>query len=343
MSGIAVQRLLRALSNSMDASLSETERFKRARDQIRKLENAPDGHFANYPKARDRLKKILQGTSSYALHEYTVASWEPMLLSDVASALSPLGLTFVGSADPDVRSAFQAIDDRRPEKIGTATSRSNFNSSVLREAMRDFEIDRQFRCDLFVRGAVVMNADESIKLLGEQRFALTLHPDVVEIIHGNESDAEEPALCRDVLNAFAILSDGVAAPIDIAVHLKRADPDTILRSVLLCAGAGALHPVGKDRDKVGAIHARKLNNFMAMDRTVSNKINIAASPVVGSGVPRFSVIPAFEEALSNGAESPTQLIQSAVSVSQSKIEEGHTALKLLKQAAHYMLKSENRR
>ena len=86
-SGIAVQRLIRTLLSSTDSSLTEIDRFATVIGRLRELELAPEGHFANIPNAKKRLTRILGKISPYTLHEYTVANWEPMLLTDVASVL----------------------------------------------------------------------------------------------------------------------------------------------------------------------------------------------------------------------------------------------------------------
>lgn len=307
-SGIAVQRLIRTLTQSMDPALSESERFERARVYLRALESSPKSHFANYPKAKERLDRILNAKSTYVLHEYTVDAWEPMLLTDVAAALRPIGLEFIGSAELDSRTASQATDDGPPTDFGATAMQAVPESLMISEALHDFEIDQQFRSDLFVRGSIHLGTAVRTQLPMEQRFVLTRHPDVVDFVADEVSDEEDAALCREVLIAFSNRSDGMATFSDIASQLPTASRERISRSILLCARADALHPVLDGFDEVEAIRSRKLNDTLAFDRVGKTKITVRASPLVGAGVPCFEPVPAFEAAISQGAETANQLI-----------------------------------
>ena len=339
-SGIAVQRLIRTLTQSMDPALSESERFERARVYLRALESSPNSHFANYPKAKERLDRILNAKSTYVLHEYTVDAWEPMLLTDVAAALRPIGLEFSGSAELDSRTAWQATDDGHLDDLGATSSQTALDAVMLREALRDFEFDRQFRNDLFVRGPVRADPDASKRMLMEQRFALTRHPDAVDIVADDTSDEADAALCRDVLREFLKRPDGIAAVDPIADSLRGAIPNHILTSILLCAGAGALHPVAGNLDEGEIRRATRLNRFFAIDQAAKTKIKFAASPVVGAGVPFFEPVRAFEAAISHGARTASQLIHYE---SKNKLRDGTlidlSALEYLQTATVYLQKS----
>ena len=335
-SGIAVQRLIRTLTQSMDPALSESERFERACEHLRRLEGSPNSHFANNPKAKERLDKILNAKSTYALHEYSVDAWEPMLLTDVAAAVCPIGLEFIGTAELDPRTAWQVTDDGPPADLGPASNQTALGSVLLCEALHDFEIDRQFRNDLFVRGPVRANPAASKRLLMAQRFALTRHPDTVDIIADDASDQDLAALCSEVLAECVNRVDGIAAVDPVSGNLERAGPDRMLRAILLCTGVGALHPVGGDLDDNENKQTAPLNRFFAMDQAAKTKIKIAASPVVGAGVPSFTPVPAFEDALATGTRDSAQLIKGALIIESKRESEKVSALDLLKKSATYI-------
>ena len=334
-SGIAVQRLIRTLTQSMDPALSERERFEQACEHLRTIEGAANSHFANYSKARERLDRILNAKSTYVLHEYTVDAWEPMLLTDVAAALRPIGLEFIGTAELDSRMAWQVTDNGHSDDLGPASNQTTLGSVMLREALRDFEFDRQFRNDLFVRGSARAGPEASKRLLMEQSFALTRHPDAVGIVADDASDETDAALCRAVLSEFLNRPDGIAAVDTISDSLHGATPSRILRSILLSAGVGALHPVGEDIDEAEIKRARALNGFLMMDQPANSKINIAASPLVGAGVRCFGPAPISGVTLANDPDHLDQLSKNSIEGRQCREGVNFTALALLKMSAIY--------
>lgn len=335
-SGIAVQRLIRTLMQSMDPALSERERFDHARDTIRDLGDAPHSHFAHYPKAGERLEKILQATSTYALHEYTVDAWKPMLLTEVAAALDPIGLEFVGNTELDPRTAWQATSGGQRDDVAATTDQTAFSPLVLREVLCDFEVDRQFRNDLFVRGLVRLDTTVRTRLLMEQRFALTRHADVVEFVADEASDEEDATLCRDLLIAFSNRPDGIATVSEIASLLPAAGAEPILRSILLCAKAEALHPASNRAVEIDANQSRDLNKLFASEQGANPKIALAASPAIGAGIPNFVPEPDFEAAINQGAKTASELIEYAINNLNSRKFNNRSSLSLLTKAASYV-------
>ena len=331
-SGIAVQRLIRTLTQSMDPALSESERFERARAYLRALESSPNSHFANYPKARQRLDKILNATSSYALHEYTVDCWKPMLLAEVISTLHPVGLAFIGSAELNFEISAILTDSFDSSVLNLPITDSDQKAVALRETIRDFKFDSQFRWDLFSRGSIRLDPISRMKILKEQKYALVCHPDSLE------TDAEtnsENVLCEQLLEIFSELPYGVASVNELSTEFRSTNSDEVLTSVLMCAGAGVLHPANENPGKSCKNSALQFNKFNLNNQfgIINNKIS--ASPITGCGIPSFLKDPRFDEALSNGALDTKQLIDIALADTSSTTYS--SALDLLKIANRYKL------
>ena len=281
-SGIAVQRLIRTLLSSTDSSLTEIDRFAAVIGRLRELELAPEGHFANIPNAKKRLTRILGKISPYTLHEYTVANWEPMLLTDVASVLHQINLQFIGTAELDTRNAEKSLthissEDRKNSKYAPP------KVDAIVEVLRDFETDCEFRSDIFVRDPIQLSRDRKFFDLKDLRFALLVHPDEILI----EKDVKNCSLYYDILNKFNIHPRGVASAADIASTLNTADPLEIMRIILCCAIAGALHPATDYSLHPNVEYSEQLNHFFASDSGQSLDQLISASPVIGACAARL--------------------------------------------------------
>lgn len=94
----------------------------------------------------DLLERILKEKNvAYLSHEYLNAHWAPCFHADVAAALAPAKLTFVGTANlfenfPDISLTAEQRDFIARSDPGQA------------ETLRDYFMERTFRRDVFMRG-----------------------------------------------------------------------------------------------------------------------------------------------------------------------------------------------
>lgn len=129
------------------ASGTVEQRIDAAKRYAARLADAKAGFFAANPKALSRLKAIEGQSAAYLAHEYFNADWHVFYFRDVVATLEPLGLSYCGSAHLgnnvdtlQVKSEFRAAVDHARDV-------------VERETLKDFVTNRQFRPDIFCRGA----------------------------------------------------------------------------------------------------------------------------------------------------------------------------------------------
>lgn len=137
-----MQRILRSLALQRDGH--SDDRVAAALGLVRQMADAGAGSLL--PEQLSRLEEMSRKDDvAYVAHEYLNEHWRPCYQMDVAKALAPARLTFVGSAN---------IFDNYPDVCLTKEQRELIDSSPLdlQETMRDFFIERTFRRDIFIRG-----------------------------------------------------------------------------------------------------------------------------------------------------------------------------------------------
>ncbi|MBN9068277.1 MAG: methyltransferase regulatory domain-containing protein, partial [Rhizobiales bacterium] len=130
-----MQRILRSLALQRDGH--SDDRVAAALGLVRQMADAGAG--ALLPEQLSRLEEMSRKDDvAYVAHEYLNEHWRPCYQMDVAKALAPARLTFVGSAN---------IFDNYPDVCLTKEQRELIDSSPLdlQETMRDFFMERTFR------------------------------------------------------------------------------------------------------------------------------------------------------------------------------------------------------
>ena len=116
---------------------------------------ANGGKFlAESPLASDLLAATTDMSSEYLSHEYMSAHWAPAFHADVAAAMAEAKLDWVASANPL---------ENFPELNLTPEQRAlmdRYKDPTMRELVKDTCLPRQFRHDVFVRGARRMSNHE---------------------------------------------------------------------------------------------------------------------------------------------------------------------------------------
>ena len=104
--------------------------------------------------ASDLLAATTDMSSEYLSHEYMSAHWAPAFHADVAAAMADAKLDWVSSANPL---------ENFPELNLTPEQRAlmdRYKDPIMRELVKDTCLPRQFRHDVFVRGARRLSNDE---------------------------------------------------------------------------------------------------------------------------------------------------------------------------------------
>lgn len=271
-SAIALQRFLSSVSRSLGNELSEDEKFDIARAHLGKIKDETGSHFEHYPRARERLEKLLDGTSAYYLHEYTVGKWQPMLLQEVAAELEGIGLAYCGSAHLVERDLSEPRVQQDAQKV------------ILGETLRDFCTDRAFRNDIFWRPLESSRASSAQNRLINQEVALAVLPDEVELV---VSDRDSKTTANRLRALFADLEryPALRAPLGDLISHPAVEGRRGCRSAIVQAtNAGILYPASGSPSEDVVQQSAKLNTFLAARLTEEKGQQWRASPILGAAV-----------------------------------------------------------
>lgn len=168
---------------------------------IGKLIDAEGKYFTANPGLKPRYEALVKNNKNYLAHEYLNDAWTLLYHSDVDAELGAAKLGFVGSAN--LLDHVDAVNFTPPQKAIL----DGIADPVLRETVRDYIVNQQFRRDVFAKGAVPASATVLRESWLDTRFALSVRRDAVDMkVRGGIGEAN---LHADVYNPILdTLTDG---------------------------------------------------------------------------------------------------------------------------------------
>ena len=200
----------------------------------------------------------------------------------MATLCQEIGLEFACSADfrdqldmanltPQQRSFCQAIEDKH-----------------LRQSVRDFMVNQQFRRDYWVRGAQVLDAPTHQALLAAQRVMLqTQAAQIPMTMTTVSSDITLNAqLYGPIIAVMSDLQAHTLGEIAGIVGNQHIGLQQVMEAVMMLIGGGHAAPLQADVDIVSSRAASAaLNHHLIAQATLQGEIEYLASPATGGGVP----------------------------------------------------------
>jgi len=272
-------------------------RLDAALDFAEKLGDAGSLYFKAHPLVLERLKKMKNRPRKYLAHELLNAEWHPMPFARIAQELEPAKLSHGANA-----TLLDQLDGLHLTADGQALV-SKLGDVVLRETVRDFLVNAQFRRDYFVRGPRKLPSLAQAGALRAFRFVLSNDPKLISLeVKGALGTAKlQEAVYAPVIEALA--AEG-ARPKSVA-ELERATPSLqfgqLVQALTVLLGKNAAQLVQEDPDIERARpRARALNGHLLERALTSSEINFLASPVTGVGVAVGRIDQMFMHAIAAG-------------------------------------------
>lgn len=245
-------------------------------------------HFSkSNPNVVDRFEGIRKQNIQYLAHEYFNKDWKPDPFSSVASILEGAKLEYVCSAN-----YLEHVDE-----INFTQDQRNLLSSIkepmLRESIRDFILNQQFRKDYWVKGKQCLGKLDRLEAMRNIRVFLCRPRSDVSLVLN--SYVGEITLYANVYNPILdFLSNhhpNSIGEIESALTKHGIVFDQIIEAILVLVGINALDFAQNDTVVAKARSScMALNNYI-MKRAVSDgELPYLVSPVSGGGVhvDRFS-------------------------------------------------------
>lgn len=263
-------------------------------------------YFKENPIAGVHLEKVTKQSRNYIAHEYMNADWHIEHFSDMMKSLEDAKLTFVGSAR-----LLDGIDGLQLDDEGRKLI-SQIGHPIMRETVRDYLVNRRFRCDVYVKGPRKLSGPEHRDAWLAQSFVLSTPPeDIPRKIPCARGEAEMPAnRCDPVIQALA--ANGYKPKrVDELLRQPRLigfKPQDLVEILTVLVGGGFALPVQQPSRKVQA-QCRALNESILQRARIGTEINHLVSPLTGSGIAVPHIVQLFILGLKEGHTSTEALAE----------------------------------
>ena len=280
-----------------------TKRVEDAFEFAQKLEGVGALYFRANPVLKSRLEQLGRLDKSYLAHEYLNEHWHPMHFDQMAGELEPAKLTFGTSAS--LLEHVDALNLTEPSRAVLA----GLSNWVLRESVRDYLMNQQFRRDIWVRGARQMATDERNVALRSLRFVLTRYvssSDVPEARGALGAAKLDEKTYRPIIDVLAGAAKPIAfAEIEGKLSAKGISSSQLLQSLVILTGSGYAANA-QDEATVQAVTKRCTALNKQLCRQSTGGAVYLASPVLGAGVAASSMPALFIASCLAGRTKPEE-------------------------------------
>lgn len=283
---------------------------------------AADPLFARASIGLDkRLAEIAKQNRDYLGHEYFNRDWNCMYFTEVLDALAEAKLDFATTADP-----LDVVDTINLTTDGIAFL-GGIEHPVLREQVRDYFVNRQFRKDLYLRGVRRLSAAEQHENTLATRLVLERTVEAIPMkVNGPNGEATlQDSVFRPLIRELAAQDYAPKSFGDLLRALPAISLPQLVTAGAVLVGSGHAAPCHAESEVPrvrGTCEALNLH-LLERARTRDDIVHLA-SPVTGAGilVDRFQQL--FLLARNRGCEQPAGWAQYAW---QLLTDQGQTLVK----------------
>jgi hypothetical protein len=161
-----LRQLLMSCANTQSGMLPE--RIDRSVEFVEELKGLALGYFNVNPLACNLFDTISSLPRNYLAHEFFNRSWSPFYHADIVSDFAAAGLSFACSA--------RLVDFKDSLRFSAPVIQflHGIVDPVMKETVKDFAVNQQFRSDVFTRGRLRLTESARMEHLLNCRFALAV-------------------------------------------------------------------------------------------------------------------------------------------------------------------------
>lgn len=232
------------------------------------------------PVAAERLKQVKSQDRKYLAHEYMNRDWHPMYFADMENWLGDAKVGFASSA-----SALENLYE-----LNVTPQQAEFMRSIpdvsLRETIRDYCVNQQFRRDYWIRGVRNLVGHEQVAALREERIVLSAVGDLPKKVRALQGEA---TLIDTIYGPiYELLLDYKPRTIqEVEAHVapKGVSFAQLSSALTILFGMNVISPAASAQDVSEAkTRTHALNRAIARRALSAGDIGVLASPVSGGGV-----------------------------------------------------------
>lgn len=279
---VPVRHLMRMHAERMTPpGLGPDRQAEAARDFVVGL-MAANSHLKEfYPLAANMIESLGNYAPAYLAHEYLNQDWEVVPFGEMARQLGGAKLGFACSAAPVQHFDQHFLAPDQQEYL------RGIGDEVLREATRDFLVNRQFRKDYWVKGVQRLNPEQTAAAQRSQRVVLLRRPAEVGLdIREAGLNTRLPQPVRDDLLACLTPGQPVAlGELEEQLAAKGYLFDTVRHAIIALVGNNVIAPVQSEEGIAASEHgAQAFNRHVFAAAMTSDLVSAVACPVTGGSI-----------------------------------------------------------
>lgn len=288
-----------------------SSRVDNALEFITKMMALNPGYVRANPQIAERIARIKDQPRPYLAHEYFNRDWEPMHFSDMARWLEPAKMQYACSAN-----YLELVDVLQLTK-----EQQKFASEIeewkLKEVVRDFLVNQQFRKDYWVKGVRQLNPIERMEKIRNQRVVLITEKSLIKMkVGGALGEAElSGGVYEPMIDLLSDHKPRTIGQLEKSLEGKGISFEQITQAVLILAGKGNLSSANEEAvvTKIKK-QTHKMNVHLINKSRGTNEVGYLVSPVTGGGVALGQIDQLFLLAMGQGKGKIDELVEVAWSV-----------------------------
>ena len=296
------------------------ERMAAALNFAEELLATKPAYARDSPQIAERVAELKGSDPRYLAHDYFNKDWRPIHFAEMVPWLSAAELSYACSAH-----YFDAVDAVNLDHAQRAFIQE-VEDPVFRQTVRDFMVNRRFRLDYWVKGAITLSADDRAQALRRERVVLSARPPelplkVRALLALNKAGPGEVATAA----ILAMLADGkprALGEFESALAGKSVTLDQIVEMVLLHIHYGCL-ALAQDQATAAKVRTAtdRLNAHLIACAANGSDVRSLASPLTGGGIAVSRIKQRFLLARLDGKAHPDQWATAALASSTHDIAE----------------------
>jgi hypothetical protein len=250
-----------------------------AQELLKSLIRHSSAFIVQNPGVRPRIEGMEKQDRAYLAHEFLNSGWEPVYVTEVIKNFGEAKLTYIGSASLAENQIALCVPKDLQDLVRNAPD------SSMRELLKDYAINKQFRRDLYVRGPQNLSVHEQRRRIGQTSFVSLLSskqpPEKIKIPLGEISINKE--ISELVLNTLG--DDVVTGEQIIANALQnKLNERDVLTCILLLVNAGSISPAYPARSSDVGAAVRRINQTIMNMTAAADTHRFLASSATGSAI-----------------------------------------------------------
>ncbi len=267
------------------------------------------------PVVETRLRKLLEQNRHYLAHEYFNKDWHPMHFASMVEWLKPAKVEY----------ACSAVKLEHLDRVNLSEAQQKFlldiPDALMRQSVRDFMVNQQFRKDYWVRGSRKLSALERHEALLAERIVLASYreeiPLTVQVPTGEAT--LNPDVYNPILDALADYKVTTIGELYTKVKDKKIELGQLHEAVMVLADGSRLLSA-QDEKVIGRRkkYTDRLNCHLQKKARSGHEIAYLVSPVTGGGIGIGRINQLFAEAAAAGRKQPAEWAQYVWSLLESQ-------------------------